>query len=162
MKELRKSVSDLGMAAYLMLHGCSVVAKEGKLIYFECNDETDEEAIDNLILEYQPPNDFITFDNCLMFLKKLNDKHPKTEEGAIKLIPNLGQAAYILLHECREQPENRLNAKVVGKKGKNIYFRHPEEMSGKLTKLANDYFLSQFYKYDQELQGIKKYGEYNP
>ena len=66
---IHKFVNDLGVAAYILMHGYAVIGKKARSIYFECENEEAAKEFDRLVLEYQPPNDFYTFDSCLMFLK---------------------------------------------------------------------------------------------
>lgn len=158
-----KFVNDLGVATYLLMHGYEFLDKKGKSIYFECN--TDEEArdFDRLLLDYQPPNEFYIFDSCLMFLKKINEiTPPRFEDSIHKIISDLGASAYILMTECRKKPEERLNFRVVGKRGKNVYFEHPAGLDNEFKRLTNKYFTSQFQDYDARLQGLKKIGDFMP
>ena len=76
-KVIHKFVTDLGAAAYIMMHKYKVVGKKGKAIYFEVNaDETHE--FDSLQLEYLS-SEFHRFDSCLMSLKKIGEYMPKEE-----------------------------------------------------------------------------------
>ena len=76
-KYLHKFVNDLGLAAYILMHGYVVIGKKGRSIYFECENDESAKEFDLLILEYQTPNDFYTFDSCIMFLKKINEYMPE-------------------------------------------------------------------------------------
>ena len=123
---IHKYVNDLGIAAYLLMHGYAVIGKKGRSIYFECQSEEEASELDKLVLEYQPPNDFYTFDSCLMFLKKINDHEPVQMDDSIhKIVSDLGVAAYLLMREY--DPQGRIGVKVIGKRGKYVYFEHPEE-----------------------------------
>jgi regulator of sigma D len=74
-KIIHKFVTDLGAAAYIMMHKYKVVGKKGKAIYFEVNqDEVNE--FDSLQLEYLS-SEFHRFDSCLMSLKKIGEYMPK-------------------------------------------------------------------------------------
>jgi len=153
-------VNDLGVAAYLLMHGYAVVGKRGRSIYFEVPDD-DAEAFDKLVLEYQPPNEFYTFDSCLMYLKKINELIMPTDldESKLKIVADLGVAAYLLMQEYRT---NRLGARVVGKKGKYIYFEVPEGKNQAFERLTYQYLPSPFQTYDSNLMALKKHGEYMP
>jgi hypothetical protein len=152
-------VNDLGVAAYVLMHGYAVIGKRARSIYFEVEAE-DDEGFDNLVLEYQPPNDFYTFDSCLMFLKKINEIVPKDmDEDTHKVVSDLGVAAYLLMQEYRD---NSLGCKVVGKKGKYVYFSHPEGKGHDFERLSYQYLPSQFQTYDSNLMALKKIGEYMP
>lgn len=156
---LHKSVNDLGVAAYVLMHGHTVIGKKGRLIFFECS-ESEEEELDNLVFEYQPPNEFYTFDSCLMFLKKINDFVPKhIDETIHKVVADLGIAAYLLMLEYREKS---LGVKVIGKKGKYVYFEHPPNSDEVFERLSYQYLPSQFQTYDSNLMALKKIGEYMP
>lgn len=153
-------VNDLGVAAYILMHGYVVVGKKGKSIYFECESEKAAEELDELILEYQPPNEFYIFDSCLMYLKKINEKVPKKlDEKTTKIVSDLGVAAYLLMHECKPKS---LGVKVIGKKGKYVYFEHPEGSGEDFERLSYQYLPSQFQTYDSNLMALKKIGEYMP
>jgi len=64
-------VTDLGAAAYIMMHKYKVVGKKGKAIYFEV-DGGDQESFDNLIMDYLS-SEFHRFDSCIMSLKKIGE-----------------------------------------------------------------------------------------
>jgi len=66
---MRKMVEDLGVAAYLRMHGFKVVGRKGKLFYFNVL-TTDETAFNECIFEY-PNSPYHEFDSHLMSLKKL-------------------------------------------------------------------------------------------
>lgn len=158
---IHKSVNDLGIAAYLIMHGYSVIGKKGRLIYFECQNEKESSEFDNLILDYQPPNDFYTFDSCLMFLKKINDHDPKKiQSDTHKIVSDLGVAAYLLMREY--DSESKIGIKIVGKRGKFVYFEHPKEKSNEFERRSYQYLSSQFQAYDSNLMALKKIGEYMP
>lgn len=157
---IHKFVNDLGVAAYILMHGYAVVGKQGRSIYFECESEEAGNQFDQLILEYQPPNEFYTFDSCLMFLKKINEFVPKeVNEKVHKVVTDLGVAAYLLMHEYRPK---RLGIKVIGKRGKYVYFEHPENCGDEFDRLSYQYLPSQFQTYDSNLMALKKIGEYMP
>ena len=157
---IHKFVNDLGVAAYVLMHGHAVVGKRGRSIYFECNTEEESAEFDRLILEYQPPNEFYTFDSCLMFLKKINELVPETmDENIHKCVTDLGVAAYLLMQEYRD---NSLGVRVIGKKGKYVYFEHPEGKGDEFERLSYAYLPSQFQTYDSNLMALKKIGEYMP
>lgn len=155
-----KFVNDLGVAAYLLMHGYTVVGKKGKSIFFECHSDIEAVEFEKLVLDYQPPNEFYTFDSCLMFLKKINEYVPDNMDDSLhKCVSDLGVAAYLLMHEYRQ---NSLGIKVVGKRGKHVYFEHPEGRGDDFKRLSYEYLTSQFQTYDSSLMGLKKIGEYMP
>jgi hypothetical protein len=153
-------VNDLGVAAYILMHGYAVIGKKARSIYFECENEESSKEFDRLVLEYQPPNDFYTFDSCLMFLKKINETVPENLNPEIhKVVNDLGVAAYLIMHEYRPKS---LGCKVIGKKGKFVYFEHPEGKGEDFERLSYQYLPSQFQTYDSNLMALKKIGEYMP
>lgn len=159
-ESIHKFVNDLGVAAYVLMHGFAVVGKRGRSIYFECNSKEEEDDFDKLILDYQPPNEFYTFDSCLMFLKKINEHIPQElDEEKHKVVTDLGVAAYLLMHEYRD---NSLGVKVIGKKGKYVYFEHPEGKGDAFERLSYQYLPSPYQTYDSNLMALKKIGEYMP
>lgn len=69
MKEkTRRPVSELGMAAYVKMHGFRCLGRKGRTFYFET--EEGDESIDQLLIEYlnSPMHDF---DSAIMSLKKM-------------------------------------------------------------------------------------------
>ena len=70
-----KFVTDLGAAAYIMMHKYKVMGKRGKAIYFEV-DEKEQDEFDQRTLEYLS-SEFHRFDSCLMSLKKISEYMPK-------------------------------------------------------------------------------------
>lgn len=157
---IHKFVNDLGVAAYVLMHGYAVIGKKGRSIYFEVANEEESKAFDQLVLEYQPPNEFYTFDSCLMFLKKINEFVPEdAEEKRYKIVSDLGVAAYLLM---KEYGEKSLGVKVVGKKGKYVYFECPQGREEEFERLSYQYLPSPFQTYDSNLMALKKIGEYMP
>ncbi len=153
-----KFVNDLGVAAYILMHGYIVIGKKGRSIYFECANDEEAAEFDRLLLEYQPPNEFYTFDSCLMFLKKINECVPEEGENQ-KMVSDLGVAAYLLMHEYRT---NSIGLKVIGKRGRNVHFLIPEGKMEEVDRLSYQYLPSQFQSYDSNLMALKKIGEYMP
>jgi len=153
-----KFVNDLGVAAYILMHGYIVIGKRGRSIYFECASDEEVEEFDSLVLEYQPPNEFYTFDSCLMFLKKINECEPVEGENQ-KMVSDLGVAAYLLMHEYKA---NNIGLKVIGKKGRNVHFLIPDGKMEEVNRLSYQYLPSQFQSYDSNLMALKKIGEYMP
>lgn len=159
-KCIHKYVNDLGVAAYILMHGYAVIGKKARSIYFECENEQAAKELDRLVLEYQPPNDFYTFDSCLMFLKKINESVPEHFDETIhKTVSDLGVAAYLLMHEYRPK---KIGVKVIGKKGKYVYFEHPQGRGEDFERLSYQYLPSPFQTYDSNLMALKKIGEYMP
>lgn len=72
---IQKFITDLGAAAYLMMHKYRVVGKRGKSIYFEVTDAPDAGKFDELYREYLT-GEFHRFDACIMSLKKMGDFDP--------------------------------------------------------------------------------------
>ena len=158
---IHKYVNDLGVAAYLLMHGYAVIGKRGRSIYFECENKEAAAEFDLLVLEYQPPNDFYTFDSCLMFLKKINEYIPvDLETTTHKIVSDLGVAAYLLMLEY--DSKRQLGVRVIGKKGKHIYFSYPEGAESEFERRSYQYLPSQFQTYDSNLMALKKIGEYMP
>lgn len=157
---VHKYVNDLGVAAYMLMHGYNVIGKKERSIYFELDSKEEADEFDSLILEYQPPNDFYTFDSCLMFIKKVNDTDPPAMDKSIhKMVGDLGVAAYLLM---KEYHPNSIGVRMVGKRGKYVYFEHPEGRGEDFERLSYQYLPSQFHTYDSNLMSLKKIGEYMP
>lgn len=144
----RKSVSDLGAAAYILMHDYKVVGRRGKDIYFSVDGkEKTNEKFDELNLDYLS-SEFHRFDSCIMSLKKIGEYtfDPKSH----RFVTDLGAAAYILMHKY----------KVVGKRGKAIYFEVESGSGDKFDEIALDYLSSDFHRFDSCLMSLKKIGEY--
>jgi regulator of sigma D len=144
--ERRKSVSDLGVASYILMHEYKVVGKRGREIYFQVEEETFDK-FNQLTTDYLS-SEFHRFDSCIMSLKKIGEYNFDT--GSCRFVTDLGAAAYILMHKF----------KVVGRKGKAIYFEVDEESADKFDELALEYLWSDFHKFDSCLMSLKKIGEY--
>lgn len=71
----RKSVSDLGVAAYVKMHGFKCIGRKSRNFYFELNEDQVNE-FDQLTFDYanSPMHDF---DSCIMSLKKLPEYLPE-------------------------------------------------------------------------------------
>jgi len=72
---LRKPVSDLGMAAFVKMHGFKCAGRKGRNFYFEVN-ASDLDKFEQLCLEYvnSPYHDF---DACIMAMKKVSEYLPE-------------------------------------------------------------------------------------
>ena len=154
-------VLDLGVAAYLLMHGYNVMGKKGKAIYFECYSEEEVISFNEQILEYQPPNEFYTFDSCLMYLKKIGEglvEEINSEDYVAQTVADLGAAAYIMLQEY----DKKLGTKVLGKKDRLVYFKVPVEKVKDFQRLSFVYLKSPFQAYDNCLMTLKKTGECLP
>jgi hypothetical protein len=69
-----RSVNDLGIAAYLMMHGYKVVGRKNRTVFFEVK-ETEVQEFDALSFEYLS-SPYHQFDSCLMSLKKICEYDP--------------------------------------------------------------------------------------
>lgn len=146
MKKNQKSVSDLGAAAYILMHDFKVIGRKGKDIFFLLNDDNTSEKFDQLTLDYLS-SEFHRFDACIMSLKKIGEYAFETKNH--RFVTDLGAAAYILMHKY----------KVVGKKGKALYFE-AEEAEDRFDEIALDYISSDYHRFDSCLMSLKKIGEY--
>lgn len=72
---IRKAVSDLGVAAYIRMHGFKCVGRKSRNFYFEL-DESQSQEFDQLCFDYgnSPMHDF---DSCIMMLKKMPEHLPE-------------------------------------------------------------------------------------
>jgi len=68
---MRKTVSDLGAGAYLLMHGHKVVGRKGRDFIFEVS-ENEELEFEQRKLEYLS-SEFHRFDSYIMSLKKVGD-----------------------------------------------------------------------------------------
>jgi len=71
---VQKAVNDLGIAAYLMMHGFKVIGRKNRTIYFEIK-EIESQEFDQLGFEYLS-SPFYSFDSCLMSIKKIGEYDP--------------------------------------------------------------------------------------
>ena len=148
MKVNQKSVSDLGAAAYILMHDFKVIGRKGKDIFFILdNQKHTAEQFDQITLDYLS-SEFHRFDACIMSLKKIGEYNFNPHE--YRFVTDLGAAAYILMHKY----------KVVGKRGKAIYFDVDDGSKEKFDELALEYISSDFHRFDSCLMSLKKIGEY--
>ena len=63
-------VSDLGVAAYLLMHKFKLTSKLGKNYYFDIASQEEENQFNELNLEYTN-SEFHDFDSKIMSLKKI-------------------------------------------------------------------------------------------
>ena len=73
-RKIRKSVEDLGVAAYLRMHGFKVIGRKGKAVYFEIN-ESEENEFNRDSFEYVN-SPFHDFDSHIKSLKKIREYLP--------------------------------------------------------------------------------------
>ena len=71
---MKKTVSDLGAAAYLLMHGHKVVGRRGREFIFEVSEQEASE-FDQRNLEYLS-SEFHRFDSYIMSLKKIGEHSP--------------------------------------------------------------------------------------
>ena len=147
MRKNQKSVSDLGAAAYILMHDFKVIGRRGKDIFFLLDDNHTAEQFDQLTLDYLS-SEFHRFDACIMSLKKIGEYpfDPKQH----RFVTDLGAAAYILMHKY----------KVVGKRGKAIYFEVDANSGEEFDELALQYISEDYHRFDSCLMSLKKIGEY--
>jgi hypothetical protein len=67
-----KFVTDLGAAAFLLMHKFKLIGKKGRAFYFEVTSKNDETQFDELNLQYAS-SEFHDFDSKLMSLKKIGE-----------------------------------------------------------------------------------------
>jgi hypothetical protein len=143
---MNRSVSDLGISAYLMMKGFKVVGKRDRDIIF-CIDQNNAKRFDRVFLDYLS-SEFHRFDSYIMSLKKIPEIF--FDEVNIRFVTDLGAAAYIMMHQY----------KIVGKRGRAFYFEIDEETSEKFDELSIEYLSSEFHKFDSCLMSLKKINEY--
>lgn len=67
-----KYVTDLGAAAFLLMHKFKLIGKKGRSFYFDISSKDEEQQIDDLNLQYAS-SEFHDFDSKLMSLKKIGE-----------------------------------------------------------------------------------------
>lgn len=138
---MKKSVSDLGIGAYLMMHGYKVSCRRGKNVMFEINDK-DVEDFERLTMDYlQSP--FHQFDHYIMILKKV---YESAGSPGGKLVNDIGTGAYLMMN----------GYKVKGRKGKNLFFEVGDKDVDEFDKLTLDYTNSPYSQFDSWLMALKK------
>lgn len=138
---MKKSVSDLGIGAYLMMHGYKVIGRKGKNVVFEIN-EKDTEEFERLTMDYlQSP--FHQFDHYIMILKKVYESAGL--QGG-RVVADIGTGAYLMMN----------GYKIKGRKGKNLYFEVLEKDNEEFEKLMLDYTNSPYSQFDSWLMSLKK------
>ena len=70
-KIVRKKISDLGVAAYLLMFGHTIGGRQGRNVFFDVKEE-DIPEFDKLCFEYHGSS-FSKFDLHLMSIKKMSD-----------------------------------------------------------------------------------------
>lgn len=145
--KISKNVSDLGVAAYILMQGYDLLGKKDKDFYFEIED-SDERKFDEIKINYLV-SEFHYFDHCLMGIKKLEDFNHPIESKCF--VTDLGAAAYLLMHKFR----------ILGKKGKNYFFDiSSKEESNQFQELNLQYTNSEFHNFDSKLMSLKKIGSF--
>jgi len=138
---MNKSVSDLGIGAYLMMHGYKVIGRKGKNVLFEIADK-DGEEFEKLTMDYlQSP--FHQFDHYIMILKKVYET-----AGSLggRVVADIGSGAYLMMN----------GYKIKGRKGKNLYFEVADQDMEEFEKLMLDYTNSPYSQFDSWLMSLKK------
>jgi len=67
-----KFVTDLGAAAFILMHKFKLIGKKGRAFYFDMSSKDEENQFDDLNLQYAS-SEFHDFDSKLMSLKKINE-----------------------------------------------------------------------------------------
>ena len=145
--KIKKTVSDLGIAAYVLMQGYELLGKKDRDFYFEV-DDSEERKFDELKISYLV-SEFHYFDHCLMGIKKLEDFNHSIESKCF--VTDLGAAAYLLMHKFR----------ILGKKGKSYFFDiSSAEENIQFQELNLQYANSEFHNFDSKLMSLKKIGSF--
>lgn len=145
--KINKTVSDLGIAAYILMQGYDLLGKKDRDFHFEIEDQ-EERKFDELKISYLV-SEFHYFDHCLMGIKKLEEfSHPIDSKY---FVTDLGAAAYLLMHKFR----------ILGKKGKSYFFDiSSQEENNQFQELNLQYANSEFHNFDSKLMSLKKIGSF--
>lgn len=70
-KKIKRAITDLGMAAYIKIHGFKCLGRKSRNFYFEV-DDTQSNEFDQLTIDYinSPMHEF---DSAIMSLKKMGE-----------------------------------------------------------------------------------------
>lgn len=136
-------VEDLGVAAYLCLHGYKFDHKKGKQFIFVCEDTFDAFS--------RKKFDYITsqlhdFDAKLMSLKKLGEYCPRNLDENTVQINDLGMAAYLSMN----------GFKIIGRRGTDVFFEIIDSEEEFLNHKI-EYKDSPYRAFDNELRYLKKF-----
>ena len=150
---IQKPINDLGIAAYMMMHGYEIIGRHNRTVYFQ-TDESEEQNFNKLSFEYLSSS-YHDFDSCLMSLKKVGEFDPKkyVEKPLMrKPINDLGIAAYMMMNKY----------KVIGRYNRTVYFEINELDERKFDGLSFKYLSSPYHTFDSCLMALKKVGEFDP
>ena len=147
-KRTTRVVGDLGISAYILMHGFKLAGKKDRSFVFFVEDDKIEQ-FNQLKFNYLF-SEFHYFDHCLMGLKKLEDYMPASnpmEEANISSVNDLGIAAYLLMHKF----------KICAKRSKTFYFETPTEEERKQFDETNwQYTSSEYHEFDSKIMSLKK------
>lgn len=143
-----KHVNDLGVAAYILMHGYDVAGKKGKSYYFEVSD-TDPTNFDSICLEYLNERNYHKFDHCIMSLKKVPTIKPRVKSSPVN---DLGLAAYIFMHDFD----------ISGREGNSFFFEVSDSLKQRFEKLTMEYLSSPYHRFDHCIMSLKKVPEHAP
>lgn len=85
-------------------------------------------------------------------LESIDEDSTPPEPQVIKSVPDIGIGAYVMMH----------GFKVVGRKGKNIYFSFAKSEQEEFDRLRTEYLSSPYHHFDHCLMSLKKYQDYMP
>lgn len=140
---VQKKVSDLGISAYLVMHGHKVLGKQQRVILFETKTNNEYE-FNQLMMDYLS-SEFHHFDSCLMSLKKMGECIVSPDVHT-KPMNDLGAAAYMLMH----------GLKLAGRTGNTILFEVDPKDGAEFEQMQLDYLASDFHRFDSCLMSLKK------
>lgn len=147
---LRQHTEDLGIGAYLRMHGFKVVGRKGKTFFFDIQ-ATEEEAFNESVFEY-PNSPYHDFDANIMALKKLPHFTRQLTDLVRMNTEDLGVAAYL-----------RMNGfKIVGRKGRAFFFDIQATEEEAFNETIFDYPNSTYHDFDANLMALKKLPHYIP
>jgi len=147
-RSVQMGVTDLGVAAFMAMKGCSLAGRRDKAVIFNVPQEH-VRKFKRLKLDYLS-SEFHRFDHCLMSLKKVDESDMDEDFSSCKFLTDLGAAAYILMY----------NFKIMGRRGKAFYFEINDNEEAQLfDKLRMEYVTSDFHSFDSNLMSVKKIGE---
>jgi len=144
-------ITDLGAAAYILMHEYKIAGKKARELYFLVDEDENhsEDKFDELYRDYLA-SEYHRFDSCIMSLKKISEG--KFDIKEYRYVTDLGAAAYLLMHKF----------KVVGRKSRSIYFDVDENSLDEFDKTYFEYISSNYHRFDSCLMSLKKVSEYIP
>lgn len=142
-----KKIADMGLAAYLKMHGFEISSINKKNIEIEVRNESEENKLKELQMEYVN-SDFCKFDCILMDLKRLPIVSKDFCSLDLQRVDSLGISSYLQL--------NRGNWILHSRTGRNCFlFKVPESSLESFREKQIAWNNSKLQDFNHEIMAIK-------